>query len=74
MRHCAFERLRPRQVAVWECLMTLSNTPNPQEPELVDLTGVRILVVEDSWHIGIALESLLRALGADVAGPVATTG
>jgi DNA-binding NtrC family response regulator len=39
----------------------------------VDLTGVRILVVEDSWHIGIALESQLRALGADVAGPVATT-
>jgi CheY-like chemotaxis protein len=37
-----------------------------------DLTGIRILVVEDSWHIGIALKSLLRSLGADVAGPVAT--
>ena len=33
---------------------------------------MRILVVEDSWHIGIALKSLLRSLGADVAGPVAT--
>jgi len=53
--------------------MTLSNAPNPQEPEIADLTGVRILVVEDSWHIGTALKSQLRALGADVAGPVATT-
>ena len=53
--------------------MTLSNAPNPQEPELADLKGVRILVVEDCWHIGTALKSQLRALGADVAGPVATT-
>lgn len=30
------------------------------------------MVVEDSWHIGVALKSLLRSLGADVAGPVAT--
>ena len=34
---------------------------------------MRILVVEDSWHIGIALKSLLEALGADVAGPAATS-
>ena len=34
---------------------------------------MHILVVEDSWHIGIALKSLLRALGAEVAGPIATT-
>jgi CheY-like chemotaxis protein len=33
---------------------------------------MRILVVEDSWHIGIALKSLLRSLGADVDGPVAS--
>jgi DNA-binding NtrC family response regulator len=33
---------------------------------------VRILVVEDSWHIGTALGSLLRALDAEVLGPVAT--
>src|SRR5262249_40107340 len=32
----------------------------------------RILLVEDSWNVGIALKSLLRAWGADVAGPVAT--
>jgi DNA-binding NtrC family response regulator len=40
--------------------------------ESPDLTGIRVLLVEDSWHVGIALKSLLRALGADVAGPAAT--
>ena len=29
-------------------------------------------MVEDSWHIGVALKSLLRSFGMDVAGPVAT--
>ena len=53
--------------------MTSSNADNPPKLELADLTGVRILVVEDSWHLGIALKSQLRAFGADVAGPVATT-
>ena len=29
-------------------------------------------MVEDSWHVGNAIKRLLRALGADVAGPAAT--
>jgi DNA-binding NtrC family response regulator len=37
-----------------------------------DLKGVNILLVEDSWHLGIALKNLLRSWGADVTGPVAT--
>jgi DNA-binding NtrC family response regulator len=37
-----------------------------------NLSGIRILVVEDSWHIGTALKSLLRALEAEVLGPAAT--
>ena len=37
------------------------------------LKGMRILVVEDSWHIAQALKSLLESLGCDVAGPVAST-
>src|SRR5271154_7308493 len=46
---------------------------NDHEPlDAADLSGVRVLVVEDSWHIGVALKSLLRAMGADVVGPVAT--
>ncbi len=41
--------------------------------ESSDLSGVRILVVEDSWQLGIAMASLLKALGAEVSGPVATS-
>jgi CheY-like chemotaxis protein len=52
--------------------MTPSNAQGPPAPEEPDLEGVRILVVEDSWHLGINLKSLLRALGAEVMGPVAT--
>jgi CheY-like chemotaxis protein len=36
------------------------------------LKGTRILLVEDSWHVGSAIKRLLRALGADVAGPAAS--
>jgi hypothetical protein len=38
------------------------NSLNDREPlgaELLDLTGVRILLVEDSWPVGVALKSLL---------------
>jgi len=37
-----------------------------------ELKGAHILLVEDSWHVGNAIKRLLRALGADVAGPAAT--
>src|SRR5215475_10805301 len=40
---------------------------------MTNLSGQRILVVEDSWHLGVALKSLLRSVGAEVAGPVATS-
>src|SRR5215472_16326007 len=40
---------------------------------MTNLSGQRILVVEDSWHLGIALKSLLRSVGAEVVGPVATS-
>jgi CheY-like chemotaxis protein len=52
--------------------MASSSAQEPPATGSADLTGMRILVVEDSWHIGIALQSLLRSLGAEVAGPVAT--
>jgi DNA-binding response OmpR family regulator len=42
------------------------------EPGCADLTGLNILVVEDSVDLGIAVASLLRSCGAEVAGPVAT--
>jgi DNA-binding response OmpR family regulator len=54
--------------------MTLSNAHDPLEDVSTDyLKGVRVLLIEDSWHVGIALKGLLQDWGADVAGPVATT-
>jgi DNA-binding NtrC family response regulator len=42
------------------------------DPDPLNLRGVRILVVEDSWQLGTAVTDLLRDLGAEVIGPVAT--
>ncbi|CAH2402783.1 Response regulator receiver domain-containing protein [Mesorhizobium ventifaucium] len=48
-------------------------SPSPRgTPTAGSLTGVRILLVEDSWHLARAMARLLNALGADLAGPVAT--
>jgi ActR/RegA family two-component response regulator len=38
-----------------------------------DLDGLRVLIVEDSWHVSTGLRRLLEAWGATVDGPVATT-
>ena len=37
-----------------------------------ELKGLRILLVEDAWHVGEALKVLLESMGAEVAGPAAT--
>jgi DNA-binding NtrC family response regulator len=39
----------------------------------MELQSVSILLVEDSWQLGKAMKTLLHVLGADVAGPAATT-
>jgi CheY-like chemotaxis protein len=39
-----------------------------------ELRGLRVLVVEDSWHVAHALKSLLEELGMVVAGPAASLG
>ena len=52
--------------------MSPLNYRDPIEPVSDELSGLRILLVEDSWHVGKALRNLLQALGASVAGPVAT--
>ncbi len=50
------------------------NLPNEcPDLESPDLSGVRILVVEDSWQVATAITRLLSALGAEVSGPVATS-
>jgi len=37
------------------------------------LSGLCVLIVEDSWDVGTGLKMLLESWGADVAGPAATT-
>jgi DNA-binding NtrC family response regulator len=51
--------------------MTSSSGCDP--PGTRPLQGVRILVVEDSWHLAKAMMRLLKALGAEPAEPVATS-
>jgi DNA-binding response OmpR family regulator len=53
--------------------MIPSNGNDSPAVESLDLSGVRILVVEDSWHLGKALKGLLQDCGAEVAGPAATS-
>src|SRR5215813_4990300 len=50
-----------------------SSNDDPPGTGAVDLNGMRILLVEDSWHLGVAMQRLLRVCGADVIGPAATT-
>ena len=42
------------------------------QAEPLPLKGIRILLVEDSWHVAKAITRLLQALGAEVTGPAAT--
>jgi CheY-like chemotaxis protein len=53
--------------------MIASNAHDPPGPGSLELQGVGILLVEDSWQLGKAMKTLLHVLGADVAGPAATT-
>jgi len=39
----------------------------------MELKGLRILVVEDSWEVAMGLKAILEVWGADIVGPVATT-
>jgi DNA-binding response OmpR family regulator len=51
----------------------MSSSDAVSNPESLNLGGIRILVVEDSWQLGTAVTDLLKELGAEVLGPVATT-
>ena len=43
------------------------------EQDYSSLTGVRVLLVEDSWHVAKVLKSELEQVGMEVSGPAATT-
>jgi two-component system, response regulator PdtaR len=55
-------------------MMTSLNNSDPAGPGSPDdLTGLEILLVEDSGMVGEAIKDLLELLGAKVIGPAATT-
>ena len=43
------------------------------EKDSCSLEGVRVLVVEDTWHVAKALKAALESVGMHVSGPAATT-
>jgi hypothetical protein len=43
------------------------------KPPRSGLKGVRVLVVEDHWHVANSLKLLLETEGMEVSGPAATT-
>jgi DNA-binding NtrC family response regulator len=51
--------------------MTSYNVDDPGA-ESSELKGLVVLLVEDSWQLGMAMKKLLCLLGADVVGPAAT--
>ena len=50
-----------------------SNICDPPRAGPLELNGLRVLVVEDSWDVATGLKMLLESWGADIAGPVATS-
>jgi DNA-binding NtrC family response regulator len=46
---------------------------DPTETGGSELSGLRVLIIEDSWQVGTALKRMLMLSGAEVEGPVATT-
>ena len=42
------------------------------DQQQLSLEGVRVLVVEDTWHVAKALKAALEQVGMDVSGPAAT--
>ena len=53
--------------------MPSSDSHEPPETQPSDLSGLCVLVVDDSWHVSSGLKMLLESWGADVIGPAATT-
>jgi CheY-like chemotaxis protein len=53
--------------------MTSSLVCDPPEAGSLELNGLCVLIVEDSWDVGTGLKMLLESWGAVVTGPAATT-
>jgi DNA-binding NtrC family response regulator len=53
--------------------MTSSPICDPPEAGCLELDGLCILIIEDSWDVGMGLKMLLESWGTVVTGPAATT-
>ena len=53
--------------------MPISNKGGVDKRPRADLKGVRVLVVEDHWHVANALKLLFEAEGMEVSGPAASS-
>jgi DNA-binding NtrC family response regulator len=53
--------------------MTSSPVCDPPEAGSLELNGLCVLIVEDSWDVGTGLKMLLESWGTVVTGPAATT-
>src|SRR6516164_5707036 len=65
----------PRQAVKDACdgiMASLDERPPTTGRSSDDLTGLDVLLVEDSWDVGLAVKALLELCGATVAGPAAT--
>ena len=61
-----------RTPALWEARSSVSSSQGPASEASV-LSGVSVLIVEDSWHVAKVMRSALEQLGMRVVGPAATT-
>ncbi len=53
-------------------MISSSDSGEPGGGSSDDLKGLSVLLVEDSWLVGMAMQDLLEMHGANVAGPAAT--
>ncbi len=73
-RYCNFEDRHGRKTTATEYPMASSNAHDPPGARSSDdLTGLNILLVEDSRDVGEAVKKHLELLGAKVVGPATTT-
>lgn len=65
-------RGREQSLMSRDSLLHSLDAGDPAEAAPSNLDGVRVVIVEDDWQVGIAMKRLVRSWGADPIGPFAT--
>jgi DNA-binding NtrC family response regulator len=66
------DRCNIASVSPLACGRSSLDPHEPPQAQSSDLSGLCVLVVDDSWHVSSGLKLLLESMGADVIGPAAT--